>query len=273
MNELVKFDYKAIYYWCAFKVETVKYKLPKLFLILQSITCIVVLFIGFMMFFQLPSCNLQEKRLYTRKEAAEYMKPHIKAVSKLYKQYFSCNIEEIEIVLALLIISETSAPAKNGRWYPLSSSLYEVNNLFGIKADKTKLRKDECVLKETWEHETSNDINYLKAKYNKGSRKFIRKEGNKAIIHDYFATFESYEESLHWWFKKITSKEPLIEQKKINGKWITIKYPPLYEKVCLAENYAEALIQLQVCGYMTDVTYPQKMLNIAKQNGIPQVFR
>jgi len=166
-----------------------------------------------------------------RYKAAKEIKPFITKVSHKYSDKFKADIKEVELVLALLVISETSAQAKDGNWYPLTSTLYKHNNLFGMKATKEQIANGNYVNKLTWEEVKNKRVN----------------------IHDNFATFSSKEECIEYWFEKITTTKR-------------------YSKVLEAKNYAEILIQLQTCGYMTDTQYPQKMLNVCKSNNIEEIY-
>jgi hypothetical protein len=191
----------------------------------------IVLIIVSSIVFLLGCDNGNSEKIYSRYEAAEYIKPKIHKVAVEYKQYFNAPIREVELVIALLAISETSYKDRKGIYRPFLSPLYKVNNLFGIKADKTKIKNGEYVSKQTWEE------------YN----------GNNKVIKDRFATFKSKEKCIRYWFEMITTNKR-------------------YKKVLEANNYAEILIQLQVCGYMTDSKYPQKMLNVAKEENLELLF-
>jgi len=198
--------------------------------------------------FNTSSCN--RKYISIRQKAVKEIKPLIQEVSPKYAKDFNCDIKEVEIVISLIMLSETSAEGKDGNWYPMTSPLVEYHNILGFKASKKKLGDGKYTNKPTWE-----EI-----------------DGKKVNMKDNFAKFGSKKECIEYWFKLITSKEPLIVYvgKGKNKKKKVL--PPRYQKVCEATNYAEILIQLQVCGYMTDSKYPQKMLNICKDNKIYELW-
>ena len=105
-----------------------------------------------------------------------------------------------------------------------------------MKANTTQIQRGEYISKPTWENTTHGTTH------------------NTVHITDKFATYSDMKACLHSWFTDFILKDR-------------------YKKVREAENTAELLIMLQVCGYMTDVKYPQKMLQVCKENNIASLYR
>ena len=130
---------------------------------------------------------------------------------------FTMSRKDVAIMMNILLITETSRKEKDGSWYMFHSPLVGQNNLFGVKTKKG----DKGNTFRTWE-----EVN-----------------GKKVTINDSFAVYEDYAHAIKAWFS-------LLQNTKLKDG--TNRYKIVFE----ASNWAEGIIYLQNCGYMTDTKYP-----------------
>ena len=198
------------------------------------ITLGVILLISMFAFSSCTHTTYNKKM--SKYEAVYTLRQPIMEQCNNYKKHFIASPEDVATVIGLIVISETSAPLDDGKWYPLQSPLVEYNNILGMKANKQQLATKQYTIKRTWEYVSTT------------------KAHTKVVMCDKFATFTRVEDCIEAWFTNFILQ-------------------PRYKKVREASNVAEILIQLQQCGYMTDVEYPKRMLNICKDNNIASIFK